>query len=110
SYTGQFLAPILAGRGHLPASVVPETVELSTKASPRRTTKANGATPVNGSASATKVKATNGVRANGARVNGTSARSGVSTAVLEPGDVSEVDVKAAKAAAAKARRAAAKLR
>ena len=113
SYTGQFLAPILAGRGHLPASVVPETVEPPVKArvvKAAKTTRANGSDGANGAAGPVRVKSTNGSRANGSPTNGTATVTGTTTALLEPGEVSEADVKAAKAAAAKARRAAAKLR
>jgi excinuclease ABC subunit A len=115
SYTGQFLAPILAGRGHLPSSVIPETVEppkaQRTPTRSLRSGKVNGAADNGGP--------DKGAAANGAAVNGTAKRANGSrvteasgddtVALFEPvGD--EALAKAAKAAAGKARRAAAKLR
>ena len=116
SYTGQFLAPVLAGRGHLPGRVVPTMV----RAAPARPRTAGG---VNGSPA--KGTAKNGSGANGATVTraakarnesaataGNDAKAGsrgapASVAVAEPTDA---DLAAAKAAATKARRAAARLR
>ncbi|MTD16781.1 excinuclease ABC subunit UvrA [Nakamurella sp. YIM 132087] len=116
SYTGQFLADILAGRATL-TTAAKRSRKSAGKAPATSTTAVNGSRPANGTANGSAKSGTSSAKTGAATSRAKRAvNGGGSVAVLDAVDDDEVttsdEVRAAeaKAAAAKARRRAAKLR